>query len=42
MPADALHVATDPDYKFDLAIQLGKLDIAKVRYMALLQKDTLF
>ncbi len=26
--ADALEVATDPDYKFELAVQLGKLDIA--------------
>ncbi|KAJ1404091.1 WD40/YVTN repeat-like-containing domain superfamily [Sesbania bispinosa] len=29
MIEDALEVATDPDYRFDLAIQLGKLDIAK-------------
>jgi hypothetical protein len=27
---DALNVATDPDYKFELAVQLGKLDVAKV------------
>ncbi|XP_022714928.1 coatomer subunit beta'-2 isoform X1 [Durio zibethinus] len=26
---DALEVATDPDYRFELAIQLGKLEIAK-------------
>lgn len=26
--ADALEVATDPDYKFELAVQLGKLDTA--------------
>ncbi|CAI7868278.1 unnamed protein product, partial [Closterium sp. NIES-53] len=26
---DALRVATDPDYKFDLAVQLGHLEIAK-------------
>lgn len=32
MLEDALEVATDPDYKFDLAIQLGNLEIAKVRY----------
>lgn len=30
MIEDALEVATDPDYKFELAIQLGKLEIAKV------------
>jgi len=30
MIEDALEVATDPDYRFDLAIQLGKLDVAKV------------
>ncbi|GAA0140697.1 vesicle coat protein [Lithospermum erythrorhizon] len=29
MVEEALEVATDPDYRFDLAIQLGKLDIAK-------------
>ncbi|XP_024389865.1 coatomer subunit beta'-1 [Physcomitrium patens] len=29
MLEDALNVATDPDYKFDLAVQLGKLDMAK-------------
>ncbi|XP_039142749.1 coatomer subunit beta'-1-like isoform X2 [Dioscorea cayenensis subsp. rotundata] len=29
MQEDALEVATDPNYKFDLAIQLGKLDVAK-------------
>lgn len=28
---EALEVATDPDYRFDLAIQLGKLDIARVK-----------
>lgn len=33
MLEDALNVATDPDYKFDLAVQLGKLDVAKVRYL---------
>ncbi len=26
--ADALEVATDPDYKFELAVQLGRLDTA--------------
>lgn len=30
MLEDALNVATDPDYKFELAVQLGKLDVAKV------------
>ncbi|KAJ6801963.1 coatomer subunit beta'-1-like isoform X2 [Iris pallida] len=29
MPEDALEVATDPNYKFDLAVQLEQLDIAK-------------
>ncbi|XP_020244249.1 coatomer subunit beta'-1-like isoform X2 [Asparagus officinalis] len=29
MPDDALKVATDPNYKFDLAVQLERLDIAK-------------
>ncbi|KAK4359467.1 hypothetical protein RND71_021696 [Anisodus tanguticus] len=29
MIEEALEVATDPDYRFDLAIQLGKLEIAK-------------
>lgn len=31
MMEEALEVATDPDYRFELAIQLGKLEIAKVR-----------
>lgn len=30
MIEEALDVATDPDYRFDLAIQLGRLDVAKV------------
>lgn len=30
MLEEALEVATDPDYRFDLAIQLGKLEIARV------------
>lgn len=30
MVEEALEVATDPDYRFDLSIQLGRLDIAKV------------
>ncbi|KAL0397069.1 UNVERIFIED_CONTAM: Coatomer subunit beta'-2 [Sesamum calycinum] len=29
MVEDALEVATDPDYRFELAVQLGKLEIAK-------------
>ncbi|KAG0606269.1 hypothetical protein M758_9G127200 [Ceratodon purpureus] len=29
MLEDALNIATDPDYKFELAVQLGKLDVAK-------------
>lgn len=31
MLEDALEVATDLDYKFDLAVQLGRLEVAKVR-----------
>ena len=31
MLEDALEVATDPDYRFDLAIQLGRLGTTKVR-----------
>lgn len=34
MIEDALEVATDPDYRFDLAIQLGRLEVAKVRVMS--------
>ena len=30
MLEEALEIATDADYKFDLAVQLGKLDVAKV------------
>lgn len=29
MIEEALEVATDPDYRFDLAIQLGRLEVAK-------------
>ncbi|KAK9690312.1 hypothetical protein RND81_09G119000 [Saponaria officinalis] len=29
MIAEALEVATDPDYRFELAIQLGRLEVAK-------------
>uniref|UniRef100_A0A804NJR0 COPA/B TPR domain-containing protein n=3 Tax=Zea mays TaxID=4577 RepID=A0A804NJR0_MAIZE len=29
MLEEALEIATDADYKFDLAVQLGKLDVAK-------------
>lgn len=28
LPEQALEVATDPDYRFELAVQLGDLDIA--------------
>lgn len=30
MMEEALEVATESDYRFELAIQLGKLEIAKV------------
>ena len=30
MIEDALDIATDPDYRFELAIQLGRLEIAQV------------
>lgn len=30
MIEDALEVATDPDYRFELAMQLGRLEVAKV------------
>ncbi|KAE9585861.1 putative coatomer, WD associated region, tetratricopeptide-like helical domain-containing protein [Lupinus albus] len=30
MVEEALEVATDPDYRFDLAIQLARLDVAKI------------
>ncbi|KAH9564352.1 hypothetical protein CY35_04G020800 [Sphagnum magellanicum] len=30
MLEDALEIATDPDYKLDLAVQLGTLEIAKL------------
>ncbi|XP_078170306.1 coatomer subunit beta'-1 isoform X1 [Carex rostrata] len=29
MLEEALEIATDPDYRFDLAVQLGKLEVAK-------------
>ena len=32
MIEDALEVATDPDYRFELAMQLGRLEVAKVNY----------
>lgn len=32
MLEDALEAATDPNYRFDLAIQLGRLDVAKVSF----------
>lgn len=30
MVEEALEIATDPDYRFELAIQLGRLEIAQV------------
>jgi len=33
MQEDALEVATDPNYRFDLAVHLEQLDIAKVFYI---------
>lgn len=33
MVEDALAIATDLDYKFDLAIQLGRLETAKVKFI---------
>lgn len=30
MLEDALEVATDHNYRFDLAVQLGRLEVAKV------------
>jgi coatomer subunit beta' len=30
MLEEALEIATDPDYRFDIAVQLGKLEVAKV------------
>lgn len=33
MIEDALEVATDPDYRFELAMQLGRLEVAKVNYV---------
>lgn len=35
MIEDALEVATDPDYRFELAIQLGRLEVAKVNLIHL-------
>lgn len=32
MVEDAMEVAVDPDYRFDLAIQLGKLEVAQVSF----------
>lgn len=33
MIEEALEVATDPDYRFELAIQLGRLDVAQVCFI---------
>ena len=30
MLEEALAIVTDPDYKFDLSVQLGRLEVAKV------------
>jgi coatomer subunit beta' len=35
MLEDALEIATDPDYKFDLAVQLGRLEVAKVLLLSI-------
>lgn len=40
MVEEALEVATDPDYRFELAIQLGKLEIARV--ITLTHKQNIF
>ena len=33
MLEDALAVARDPDYRFELAVRLGKLNIAEVNHV---------
>lgn len=33
MIEEALEVATDPDYRFELAMQLGRLEVAKVNFV---------
>lgn len=40
MVEDALAIATDLDYKFDLAIQLGRLETAKVKFISSLLLDS--
>ena len=42
MVEDALEVATDPDYRFELAIQLGKLEIAQVLTADLSEQELSF
>lgn len=42
MIEDALEVATDPDYRFELAIQLGRLEIAKVSLVARKLSESFF
>lgn len=42
MIEEALEVATDPDYRFELAIQLGRLEIAKVSPRRQLAWEVLF
>ena len=32
MIEEALAIVTDPDYKFDLSVQLGRLEVAKVHF----------
>ena len=39
MVEEALAIATDLDYKFDLAIQLGRLETAKVNLISFLRFD---
>ena len=42
MIEEALEVATEPDYRFELAIQLGKLDIAKVIAINFCKQNIMF
>lgn len=41
MTEEALEVATDPDYRFELAIQLGRLEIAQVSLNVMLEECNL-
>jgi coatomer subunit beta' len=38
MLEEALEIATDTNYRFDLAVQLGRLEIAKAYLLSLLSK----